>query len=178
MTVTPNMLTRSAGLAAVAAGAIFIGVQINHPHLDASSITTTEVVIRDSLKVLLAVLALVGITGMYLHQVKRMGVLGLVGYVLLSAGYLVIMCTAFTAAYVLPPSPRPIPPSSTTSRRRPPTAIPPVISDSSSRQSGSKASATSWAASSSASPSTGPAFSPAGQQRFLPSVASSPSPSP
>ena len=102
MTVTLNMLTRSAGLAAVAAGAIFIGVQINHPHLDANSITTTEVVIRDSLKVLMAVLALVGITGMYLHQVKQMGVLGLVGYVLQSASYLVIMCTAFTAAYVLP----------------------------------------------------------------------------
>jgi hypothetical protein len=102
MTVTPNMLTRSAGLAAVAAGVIFIGVQINHPYLDANSITTTEVVIRDSLKVLMAVLALVGITGMYLHQVKRMGVLGLVGYVLQSASYLVIMCTCFTAAYVLP----------------------------------------------------------------------------
>jgi len=102
MTITSTTLTRSAGVAAAAAGLIFIGVQINHPHLDATSITTTEVVLRDSLKVLMAVLALVGITGMYLRQVKQAGVLGLIGYVLLSACYLVIMCTSFVAAYVLP----------------------------------------------------------------------------
>lgn len=102
MAITPNILTRWAGLAAAAAGVIFIGVQINHPYLDASSITTTEMLIRDSLKVLMAVLALVGITGMYLHQVKQMGVLGLIGYFLLSACYAVILCTSFVAAYVLP----------------------------------------------------------------------------
>jgi hypothetical protein len=102
VTITARKLTRVAGLAAVAAGLLFIGVQINHPHLDATSITTTEMVIRDSLKVLMAVLALVGITGMYLRQVKQIGALGLVGYVLLSTGYLLIMNTAFIAGYVLP----------------------------------------------------------------------------
>jgi hypothetical protein len=102
MTITPTALTRSAGIAAVAAGLIFIGVQINHPHLDATSITTTEVAVRDSLKVLMAALALVGITGIYLRQVKQTGVLGLIGYLLLSAGYLLIMSTAFVAAAILP----------------------------------------------------------------------------
>ncbi|MEJ7773045.1 MAG: hypothetical protein WKF51_14180 [Geodermatophilaceae bacterium] len=102
MTITTSTLTRAAGVAAVAAGLIFIGVQINHPHLDATAITTTEMAIRSSLKVLMAALALVGITGMYLHQVKKMGVLGLVGYVLFAANYLVIMSTSFVAAYVLP----------------------------------------------------------------------------
>jgi hypothetical protein len=102
MTITPSILTRWAGLAAVAAGLIFIGVQINHPHLDATSITTTEVVVRDSLKVLMAVLALAGITGMYLRQVKQTGVLGLIGYMLLSTCYVVVLCTSFAAAYVLP----------------------------------------------------------------------------
>ncbi len=102
MTITPTTLTRGAAAAAVAAGLIFIGVQIGHPHMDAVSVTTTEVVIRNSLKVLMAVLALVGITGMYLRQVKQSGVLGLIGYLLLSAGYLVILSTSFVAAYVLP----------------------------------------------------------------------------
>jgi hypothetical protein len=102
MTITPDILTRWAGLSAVAAGAIFIGVQINHPYLDAASVTTTEMVIRDSLKVLMAVLALVGITGMYLRQVRQIGVLGLVGYVLYALCYLVILCSSFVAAYVLP----------------------------------------------------------------------------
>jgi hypothetical protein len=102
MTITPTTLTRSAGVAAAAAGLIFIGVQINHPHLDAASIATTEMAVRNSLKVLMAVLALVGITGMYLHQVKQTGMLGLVGYLLFGANYLVIMSTSFVAAYVLP----------------------------------------------------------------------------
>ena len=102
MTITPTTLSRAAGAAAVAAGLIFIGVQINHPHLDATSITTTEMAVRSSLKVLMAVLALVGITGMYLRQVKETGVAGLIGYLLLGTGYLVIMGTAFVGAYVLP----------------------------------------------------------------------------
>jgi hypothetical protein len=102
MTVTPTALTRAAGVSAAVAGALFIGVQINHPQLNATSITTTDVYFRDSLKVLMAVLALVGITGMYLSQVRRHGVLGLVGYGLLAAAYLIIMCRVFAAAYVLP----------------------------------------------------------------------------
>ena len=102
MTITPTTLTRGAGVAAVAAGMIFIGVQINHPHLDATSIDTTEVMVRSSLKLLMAVLALAGITGMYLSQVRRNGRLGLIGYLLLSTGYLAIMGSAFVAAFVLP----------------------------------------------------------------------------
>ena len=102
MTITPNLLTRWAGLAAVAAGAIFIGVQINHPDLNATSIQTTNVYVRDCLKVLMAALALVGITGMYLNQVRRHGVLGLIGYLVFSAGYLGIMAVTFVAAFVFP----------------------------------------------------------------------------
>ena len=103
MTVTTSSLTRAAGAAAVAAGAIFIGVQIGHPQLNLTSITTTNVLIRDSLKVLMCVLAVVGITGMYLSQVRRNGLLGLIGYLVLSAGYLLIMCTTFLATFVVPP---------------------------------------------------------------------------
>lgn len=102
MTITPTTLTRGAGVAAVAAGMIFIGVQINHPHLDATSIDATQVMVRSSLKLLMAVLALAGITGMYLSQVRRNGRLGLIGYLLLSTGYLAIMSGAFVAAFVLP----------------------------------------------------------------------------
>src|SRR5438034_1334833 len=82
MTITPTTLFRAAGVAASVAGLIFIGVQINHPHLDATSITTTDVIARNLLKMLMAALALAGITGMYLRQVTKIGVLGLLGYVL------------------------------------------------------------------------------------------------
>ncbi|HEX5535050.1 MAG TPA: hypothetical protein VFX33_15025 [Actinomycetales bacterium] len=102
MTITPNLLTRWAGLAAVAAGAIFMGVQINHPDLNATSIQTTNVYVRDCLKVLMAALALAGITGMYLNQSRRHGVVGLIGYLVFSAGYLGIMAVTFVAAFVFP----------------------------------------------------------------------------
>jgi hypothetical protein len=102
MSITPTTLSRAAGVAAVVAGLIFIGVQINHPHSDVTSVTTTEWAVRNSLKVLMAALALAGITGMYLRQVKQIGVLGLLGYLLFGTGYLVIMSTAFVAGYVLP----------------------------------------------------------------------------
>ena len=84
MTITPAALTRASGAAAIAAGVLFIGVQIGHPDLDATSITTTDVFVRDQLKVLMSVLALIGISGMYLSQIRRNGVLGLVGYAVLA----------------------------------------------------------------------------------------------
>lgn len=102
MTITPAALTGLSGLAAIGAGLVFVGVQINHPPLDATTITTTEVVVRNSLKILMAVLALAGITGMYVSRIRRNGLLGLVGYVVLAIGYLLILCTSFVAAYVLP----------------------------------------------------------------------------
>ena len=80
MIITTTELTRAAGLAAVAGGLLFIGVQINHPHLDATFATTTEYAVRETMKILMAVLSVIGITGIYLRQVKQTGVLGLVGF--------------------------------------------------------------------------------------------------
>ncbi len=102
MTITTTKLTRTAGLCAVVAGLLFIGVQINHPHLDPSFVTTTEWTVRQSAKVLLTALSLVGLTGMYLRQVKQTGVLGLIGYVLFAAGYLIIMSIEVIALCILP----------------------------------------------------------------------------
>ena len=42
MNITTNRLTTAAGLCAAAAGAIFIGVQINHPPADVAHLVTTE----------------------------------------------------------------------------------------------------------------------------------------
>ncbi len=102
MTITHGFLLRAASVAAAAAGLIFIGVQIGHPYLDSTSITTTDVIVRNSLKLLMAALALAGITGVYLFQVTRIGVLGLIGYVVFAAGYLSMLGTQYVAALVLP----------------------------------------------------------------------------
>jgi hypothetical protein len=74
----------------------------HHLRLDAGSIQTTEMAVRDTLKVLMAAPALTGISGMYLSQVRRNGLLGLVGYLVLSAGYLKHPATDRRAAAVLP----------------------------------------------------------------------------
>ncbi len=102
MTITTTGLTRAAGVSAAAAGLIFIAVQINHPPMDVASVATTEWVVRNSAKVAMGALALVGITGMYLRQVRQVGVLGLVGYLLFGVGYLLMFATEVVSAYVLP----------------------------------------------------------------------------
>ncbi|MEV4516683.1 hypothetical protein AB0K00_47995 [Dactylosporangium sp. NPDC049525] len=102
MTVTTSGLTRAAGVAAVVAGLLFITVQIKHPHLDVDFITTTEWKVRQSMKVVMAVLSLAGITGMYLSQVRQAGVLGLLGYLLFGAGYLVMLGVEVVGLVVLP----------------------------------------------------------------------------
>ena len=102
MTVTHGFLLRAAALAAAVAGSIFIGVQIGHPYLDATSIATTDVIIRNFLKLVMTALALAGITGVYLFQVTKIGVLGLIGYVVFALGYLSMLGSEYVAALVLP----------------------------------------------------------------------------
>ncbi|MDQ6774626.1 MAG: hypothetical protein M3071_00045 [Actinomycetota bacterium] len=102
MTITTPSLTRAAGICAAIAGLLFIAVQINHPPMDVASTTTTDWVVRSIAKAVMAALALAGITGMYLRQVRRTGMLGLAGYLLLGAGYLVILSIEVIAAFVLP----------------------------------------------------------------------------
>ena len=102
MNITTNRLTATAGLCAAAAGTIFIGVQINHPPADVEHVVTTEMTIRESAKVLMAVLALVGFTGMFLRHHRRFGVLGLAGFALLAVGFLALFANQCIVAYVLP----------------------------------------------------------------------------
>src|ERR1700754_4008482 len=102
MNITTNRLTATAGLCAAAAGAIFIGVQINHPPADVAHVVTTEMTLRESAKALMAVLALIGFTGMFLSHRRRLGVLGLAGFSLLTVGYLALFANQCIVAYVLP----------------------------------------------------------------------------
>jgi hypothetical protein len=102
MTITPRHLTRAAGLCAVAGGLLFAAVQIKHPHVDITFATTTEYAVRETVKSFMAVLSLIGITGLYLRQVKQTGVLGLIGFVLFGVGYLAILGVQVVGVVVLP----------------------------------------------------------------------------
>ena len=102
MAFSTNRLTAAAGLCAAAAGALFIGVQINHPPADVAHLVTTEMAVRETAKIAMAVLALAGFTGMFLRHHRRFGVLGLAGYLLLTVGYLALFAIQCIVAYVLP----------------------------------------------------------------------------
>lgn len=102
MTITTTKLTRAAGMSAVAAGLLFIIVQFIHPHEDVVEVTTTAWTVTHQLTMLMAVLALIGISGMYLRQVEQTGLLGLVGFVLFGSCFLVITAFTFVEAFVLP----------------------------------------------------------------------------
>ena len=102
MNVTSSGLTRAAGAAAAIAGSIFVAVQVNHPPEAAFDTQTTEWVVRCCAKGVMAVLALVGITGMYLRQHRQAGLLGLVGYAVFALGYLTMFAVQVVATSVLP----------------------------------------------------------------------------
>jgi uncharacterized membrane protein (UPF0136 family) len=102
MTVTTTGLTKAAGIAAAVAGTIFIAVQIGHPAFDSFVTDTHEWVIRCSAKAVMTVLALAGLTGMYLHQVRQMRLLGLFGFLVFTLGYLMMFATEVMAVAFLP----------------------------------------------------------------------------
>ena len=102
MSITPVGLTRASAVCAITAGVLFMGVQLGHPMLNTTSIQTTNVYIRDQGKILMSILALFGLAGLYLSQVRRNGLLGLIGWVVLTLGYFGIMSVAIMAAYVMP----------------------------------------------------------------------------
>src|SRR4051794_33840896 len=94
--------TATAGLCAAAAGAIFIGVQINHPPADVAHVVTSDVFVRECAKAVMCVLALIGFTGMFLRHRRRFGAVGLAGFSLLTVGWLAIFANQCIVAFVLP----------------------------------------------------------------------------
>src|SRR5690242_11073772 len=81
MTISTTTLTRTAAVCAATAGAIFVGVQIKHPAWTVQAFTDgINWHVRSIAKLIMSGLAIVGLTGMYLHQRRQAGKLGLVGY--------------------------------------------------------------------------------------------------
>lgn len=102
MIPTTQRFTAIAGLCAAAAGAMFIGVQINHPPADVAHMLTTEMTIRTTAKVLFCALALAGLAGMFVRHRHQFGRLGRVGYTLVSVGFLAMLVQECIIGYYLP----------------------------------------------------------------------------
>jgi len=95
-------LIRWAGLAAMAAGILFVVIQTIHPPDVLASVTTARWAIVHSLGITMCLLGLLGIAGLYARQVKAAGWLGLAGYLLFSLFYAVTMAFQFAEAFISP----------------------------------------------------------------------------
>ena len=102
MKLTTAKLIRWAGLAAIAAGILFIVIQIIHPPDILSSISTARWTIVHVLGVAMCLFAMLGITGIYATQVEKAGWLGLAGYLLFGLFWALTLCFQFLEAFVSP----------------------------------------------------------------------------
>ena len=102
MKITDSTLIRWAGLAAVAAGVIFAGIQPIHPPDVLASVTTSAWAIIMPVKIAMCLLFLVGITGIYTRQAKESGWLGLAGFLLLNLSWALNLAFIFSEAFVVP----------------------------------------------------------------------------
>ena len=94
---------RWTGLAAIAAGLIFAGIQPIHPPDFLPSVTTGLWVVITSLKLAACFLFLIGIAGLYVRQMDKAGWLGLVGFVLFSLSWALQSGFVFAEVFILPP---------------------------------------------------------------------------
>lgn len=102
MSITPSALTRAAAVAAMLAGLIYVVIQPLHPSDHLEAVTSTTWFVVHSLSLTMAVLGLVGVTGIYLRQVRESGPLGLVGYGLFGLFFVLQAAFTFAEAFIAP----------------------------------------------------------------------------
>ncbi len=101
--ITSAGLIRVSGLFAIAAGAIYAGIQPIHPPDFLPSVTTSAWAVVMTLKFVMSLFFLIAIAGLYFRQMHKAGWLGFAGFVLfglawwLEAGYI------FAELFILPP---------------------------------------------------------------------------
>lgn len=100
--VTGPGLFRAAGLSAVVTGIIFAAILPIQPPDGLSNVNTSSFIIITSLKTVMSIFGLLGITGLYARQVEEAGWLGLTGYLLLTTYFAVQMCISFIEPTILP----------------------------------------------------------------------------
>jgi hypothetical protein len=100
--VTTPTLLRLAGLSALLAGICYVFVGVFHPANVASSVTTTRWETVHYVACAMCFFGLLGMAGLYARQAKKIGWLGLIGYVLFSLWLVIIMGFTFVEAFILP----------------------------------------------------------------------------
>lgn len=102
MKVTTNGLIRASGIAALAAGLLFVVIQPLHPADTLTSVASPSWSAVHQATCLMLILFVAGITGIYASQVEEAGWFGLIGYVALSVGLLITAAFTFVEAFIEP----------------------------------------------------------------------------
>lgn len=102
MAITSQGLIRWSGLAAIAGGIIFAGIQPIHPPDELASVTTGLWAVIIGLKFAMCLFFLVGFAGIYARQAERAGWLGFVGFALLTVSWFLQTGFVFVELFVLP----------------------------------------------------------------------------
>jgi hypothetical protein len=102
MKTPASNLIRGAGLSAVVAGSLFVGMQAIHPPDALSYVTTGAWALVHYLGVAMCLLNLLGIVGIYARQVEEAGWLGLVGFLLFALMWALTAAFQFAEALILP----------------------------------------------------------------------------
>ncbi|MDR3574169.1 MAG: hypothetical protein P4L50_09915 [Anaerolineaceae bacterium] len=100
--ITTAGLLRWAGLAAMAAGMLYLIVQLIHPLDELASVSTARWAFVHYLSMAMDLLALLGVTGLYARQAEKAGRLGLIGYLLFSLFWAISVAFHFTEAVIEP----------------------------------------------------------------------------
>ncbi len=102
MRVTTTGLVRSTGIAAILAGLMFVVIQPLHPDDVLASVTTDAWAVIHYATLAMLTLFVVGVTGIYVRQIDRMGWIGLVGYIVLVTGLVLTALGTAIEAFVQP----------------------------------------------------------------------------
>lgn len=97
-----SLLSRWAGVAAMASGILFIGIQAIHPSDVLSSVSTDRWAIVHILGIAMCLFGLLGVAGIYTLQVNAAGWTGLAGYLLMTLFYTLSLGFQFVEAFVSP----------------------------------------------------------------------------
>ena len=100
--MTSTKLSRAAAVSAVLSGLLYVGIQFIHPEETVAAVSTNAWVVVALLTVAMAVLGLVGVTGIYLRQTEETGILGLLGYLSFGLFFLLPIAFSFAEALIQP----------------------------------------------------------------------------
>ena len=109
MKITTESLIRWSGLAAIAGGIIFAGIQPIHPADELASVTTGLWAVIIALKFVMCLFFLIGFTGIYARQADKAGWLGLAGFALLTVSWFLQSGFVFVELFVFPVVAAPLP---------------------------------------------------------------------